>query len=149
MFAPRPLVAVSEMLRVLRPGGRIAFSTWPPELFTGRMFVLTSSYLPPPPEGAAPPPQWGNPEIVRERLGAAVTDVAFDRDTLWTPGLSPEHLVRMFEQTAGPLVKLVESLASNPGRLEEFRTAFRAIIQSYFRENQLHQSFLMTRATKR
>ncbi|MBI2604511.1 MAG: class I SAM-dependent methyltransferase, partial [Deltaproteobacteria bacterium] len=31
MFAPRPQVAVSEMLRVLKPGGRIAFSTWPPE----------------------------------------------------------------------------------------------------------------------
>src|SRR5215471_17857484 len=33
MFAPRPELAVAEMLRVLRPGGRIAFSTWPPELY--------------------------------------------------------------------------------------------------------------------
>ena len=149
MFAPRPLAAVSEMLRVLRPGGRIAFSTWPPELYMGRMFALTGSYLPPPPEGAAPPPQWGSPEIIRERLGAAVTDLAFDRDTLLTPGLSPEHLIRTFEQTAGPLVKLVESLKNDPGRLKEFRSAFKEIIQPYYRENQLHQSFLMTRATKR
>ena len=35
MFAPRPEVAIQEMLRVLRPGGTIAFSTWPPELFMG------------------------------------------------------------------------------------------------------------------
>ncbi|MGQ0534567.1 MAG: class I SAM-dependent methyltransferase, partial [Methanobacteriota archaeon] len=35
MFAPRPEVAVKEMLRVLRPGGTLAFATWPPELFTG------------------------------------------------------------------------------------------------------------------
>ncbi|MEO7246339.1 MAG: BTAD domain-containing putative transcriptional regulator [Rubrivivax sp.] len=32
MFAPRPDVAIAEMLRVLKPGGTIAFSTWPPEL---------------------------------------------------------------------------------------------------------------------
>ncbi len=29
MFAPRPDVTVGEMLRVLKPGGVIAFSTWP------------------------------------------------------------------------------------------------------------------------
>ena len=40
MFAPRPEVAVREMLRVLRPGGTLAFSTWPPELFTGKIFAL-------------------------------------------------------------------------------------------------------------
>jgi len=30
MFAPRPEVAVAEMLRVLKPGGTIAFTSWPP-----------------------------------------------------------------------------------------------------------------------
>jgi len=40
MFAPRPEVAVKEMLRVLKPGGRIAFGTWPPEQFIGRSFLL-------------------------------------------------------------------------------------------------------------
>lgn len=149
MFAPRPLVAIGEMLRVLRPGGRIAFSTWPPELYTGRMFALMGSYMPPPPEGAAPPPQWGNPDVIRERLGNAVADITFDRDLLLTPGLSPEHLVRGFERTAGPLVKLVQSFQNDPARLKEFRSAFRQIIVPYYRDNQLHQSFLMTRATKR
>ena len=149
MFAPRPQLAVKEMLRVLRPGGRIAFSTWPPEMYTGRMFALMGSYLPPPPEGAAPPPLWGNPEIVRERLGDAVRDLVFDRDLLLTPGLSPDHLVELFEQTGGPLIKLVASLKDNPRRLEEFRSDFKEVIKPYFRDNQLHQPFLMTRATKR
>ena len=40
MFAPRPEVALDEMLRVLKPGGMIAFSTWPPELYVGRTFAL-------------------------------------------------------------------------------------------------------------
>jgi ubiquinone/menaquinone biosynthesis C-methylase UbiE len=30
MFAPRPDKAIAEMLRVLKPGGTVAFSTWPP-----------------------------------------------------------------------------------------------------------------------
>ena len=46
MFAPRPEVAIAEMLRVLKPGGTIAFATWPPELFTGRMFTVTARYVP-------------------------------------------------------------------------------------------------------
>src|SRR5208282_6912980 len=69
MFAPRPGVAIQEMLRVLKVGGRIAFSTWPPEHFTGIMFALVGRYMPPPPPGGtppAPPPQWGDPNVVRE-----------------------------------------------------------------------------------
>ena len=149
IFAPRPSLAVSEMLRVLRQGGRIAFSTWPPELFSGKLFAMMAAYLPPPPAGAAPPPLWGNPDIVRERLGDAVTDLAFDRDAIYTPGMSPEHLINLFERTNGPLIKLVESLKGEPARLKEMRSAFRAVIDGHYRDNQLHQSFLMTRATKR
>ena len=110
MFAPRPSVAIAEMLRVLKPGGTIAFSTWPPEQFTGRMFKLVSSYLPPPPPGVAPPPQWGDESIVRERLGSAVKDIAFQRDTMRAPALSPQHYRELTERTAGPLMKLVEGL---------------------------------------
>jgi SAM-dependent methyltransferase len=149
IFAPRPSVAVSEMLRVLKSGGRIAFSTWPPELYVGRMFALMASYLPPPPAGAAPPTQWGNPDIVRERLGDAVTDLTFDREVLYTPGMSPEHVMNLFERTGGPTMKLVESLKNDPARLKEFRSAFRETIDLYYRENQLHQAYLMTRATKK
>ncbi len=32
MFALRAEVAIAEMFRVLKPGGRIAFSTWLPKI---------------------------------------------------------------------------------------------------------------------
>jgi SAM-dependent methyltransferase len=149
MFAPRPEVAVGEMLRVLRPGGTIAFSTWPPELYVGRMFALVGRYLPPPPPGAAPPPYWGDVNTIRERLGTAVGEISFDRDTLWPPALSPQHFRELAERTAGPLVKMTETLAAtDPARLELFRREYEAIASEYMEDNVLRHDYLLTRATK-
>jgi SAM-dependent methyltransferase len=148
MFAPRPDVAISEMLRVLKPGGTIAFSTWPPELLVGRMFALVGRYLPPPPPGVAPPPQWGDPNVVVERLGAGAHQVVFDRGTMLVPALSLQHFREMTERTAGPILKLVEMLSSDEARLATFRREFDALAAEYFGENLVRQDFLMTRATK-
>jgi len=149
MFAPRPNVAIAEMLRVLKPGGRIAFSTWPPELFTGKMFSLVGQYLPSPPAGAAPPPLWGNPEVVRERLGGSVTQLTFDRDRLLASGLSPRHVAIKFEETAAPVIKVVQLLQDNPERLREFRAALEQITETYFHDNQVRQDYLLSRAVKK
>jgi SAM-dependent methyltransferase len=148
MFAPRPDVAIAEMLRVLRPGGTIAFSTWPPELFIGRMLALLGGYMPPPPPGVAPPAQWGDPDIVRDRLGAAVRDVMFDRGTVPVPALSVRHYREMIERTVGPLVKMVETLtATDPQKLATFQREFEALALPYLSDNILRQDYLMTRAT--
>lgn len=150
MFAPRPDVAVAEMLRVLRPGGVIAFSTWPPELFIGRMFTLTARYMPPPPPDVAPPPLWGDPNVVRERLGTDVHGLRFDRATMRVPALSVRHQRELFERTAGPVLKLVEMLSgTDPVKLEAFRGEAEALIAEYFDANVLRQDYLMTRAIKR
>ena len=149
MFAPRPEVAVSEMLRVLKPGGTIAFSTWPPELLVGRRFAQVARYLPPPPIPAAPPPLWGDPHVIRERLGAAVKDITFDRGRMLVPALSVKHLCATMERMAGPILRAVELLsATDPARLAEFRREAEALVAEYFEDNVVHQDYLMTRATK-
>ena len=149
IFAPRPEVALGEMLRVLKPGGTIAFSTWPPELFVGRMFMLSASYLPPPPPGVAPPPQWGDPNIVKQRLGAAVKDILFDRETMMVPALSPSHQRVAAEKSSGAMARLVTTLQqSDPGKLDEFRARYDVLAAEYFEDNYLHQGYLITRATK-
>lgn len=148
MFGPQPAVTIAEMLRVLKPGGRIAFSTWPPEMFTGRMFGLVSRYLPPPP-GIPPTTDWGQDRIVRERLGEAVTDLVFERELLTVPALSPAHYRITFEATAAPVIKLVQTLKDDPARLAQFRQEFEDLIALYWRGNAVRQHFLMTRAVKR
>ncbi len=149
MFAPRPEVATSEMLRVLKPGGTIAFSTWPADHFVAQMFALTARYGPPPPPGVASPVLWGEPAIVRERLGAAVRDIVFERDLMLVNTLSPQHVRHFTERTAGPILKLVEALEQGaPARLAEFRREFDALAERYFEMNMMRQSYLMTRAVK-
>jgi SAM-dependent methyltransferase len=149
IFAPRPDLATAQLLRVLKPGGTIALATWPPEMFTGRMFTITARYAPPPPPGAAPPPQWGDPGIVSQRLGNAVKDILFARGTMLVPALSPQHFRTRLEQTAGPLIKLVESLsASDPEKLAAFRKEYEALIAEYYEENMVRQDYLLTRASK-
>jgi len=149
MFAPQPDVALGEMLRVLKPGGTIAFSTWPPELFVGRLFAVTSKYMPPPPPGVVPPPLWGDPNVVRDRLGARVRDLRFDRETMVVPALSVQHQRENMERSAGPMIKLVEMLsASDPAKLEAYRRECEGIIAEYLADNTLRQGYLMTRAVK-
>ncbi len=135
---------------MLKPGGTIAFATWPPELFTGRMFTITARYAPPPPPGVSPPPQWGDPTIVSERLGKAVKDVVFDRATMRVPALSPQHLRTTLEKTAGPVIKLVELLsASDPAKLSVISLAeyLSTIAGKPFKrpENNVRQDQLLTR----
>jgi SAM-dependent methyltransferase len=149
MFAPRPDVCTKELLRVLKPGGTIAFSTWPPELFTGRMFALQGKNGPPLPPGVSPPVQWGDPNVIRERLGTSVSSLTFDRATMRSPVLSPAHMRAMMEVNVGPLAKLVASLsASDPAKLATFRRDLEALVAEYFEDNVLRQDFLMTRALK-
>ena len=149
MFAPQPAVALAQMLRVLKPGGVIAFSTWPPDLMTGRMFGLIARYSAPPPPGVAPPSQWGDRNVIRERLGSAVHDITFDTATMLAPALSPQHFRHATEKTAGPLVKLVQMLsAGDPAKLADLRREDEALAAEYFHDNAVHQDYLMTRAVR-
>ncbi len=150
MFAPRPDVALGEMLRILKPGGTLAFSTWPPELFTGRMFAMIGKYVgAPPPPAPAPPPLWGDPNVVRERLGTAVRDITFNRADMMVATLSPQHHRQLTERTAGPLRQLVERLTvDDPAKLAAFRREYDELASEYLEDNLLRQGYLMTRCTK-
>ena len=148
MFAPRPEVAVKEMLRVLKPGGTIAFSTWPPELLTGRLFALTGKYGPPPPKDISPPIMWGEVDIIKKRLGKNVRDITFHRAEYGNPTLSPAHMRVALEAYIGPIGAAVKSLESSPKKLTEFRDAMEDLLSEYFQNNTVIQSYLMTRAIK-
>jgi SAM-dependent methyltransferase len=149
IFAPRPEVAIAEMLRVLKPGGTIAFSTWPPEFLVGQTGALAARYAAPPPPGVAPPMLWGDPKIIEQRLGSEVRETRFQRATMLVPALSLAHFRRNVERAAGPVIKLIEMLSStDPTKLASFRNEFDEIVAPYFADNMVRQDYLMTSARK-
>ncbi len=147
MFAPRPEVAMAEMLRVLKPGGTIAFATWPGEQLIGRQFSLNAKYVAPPP-GVPSPVQWGDVSVVRQRLGEGVKGLHFERGIMTIPALSPTHLRLFQEAKAGPFIRTVQSLQQEPARLAEWRREIDALISEYLHDNVVHQEYLFTRAIK-
>lgn len=78
MFAPRPERVASELLRVCRPGGRIAMGNWTPGGFIGQMFKLTAGHVPPP-AGMPSPVLWGDEETVRERFSTGFSTLSLTR----------------------------------------------------------------------
>ena len=149
MFAPRPEIAVKEMRRVLKPGGRIALATWPPEHLVGRMFAFIGRHTPPPPPGASPPPQWGNPAIIAERLAGSFEAPFFARGTMIFPALSVGHYRLFMETSIGPLQKMIEALAGDDQKLAAIRAELEDLMRPYYSDNLVHQDYIMTRAMAR
>lgn len=147
MFTPDPAAAASELLRVAKPGARIAFTTWPPESAVGQVFKAVGSLLPPPP-GATPPPQWGIPETISERLGAAVTDLHFERGTVSWPMLSAGHLWAMFRDSYGPFVTAMARLEGEPAKQQALAMSIQSVFEGFFHENVVTFDYLLTRAVK-
>ena len=147
MFAPRPEVAVSEMLRVLKPGGVIAFATWPGEQLIGRLFSLNAKYVPPP-QGVPSPVQWGDVATVRQRLGDSVINLHSERGIMGIPALSPKHLRLFQEAKTGPFIRAVQALQHEPARLEAWRKEVDEMVSEYLHDNVVRHEYLLTRAIK-
>lgn len=101
MFAPRPELVARELLRVCSPGGTIAMGNWTPEGFVGQMFKTFAKFLAP--SGSPAPVMWGNEAVVRERLGAGVSELRMTRRQYhFDYPFPPTEVVELFRQYYGP-----------------------------------------------
>jgi SAM-dependent methyltransferase len=78
MFAPRPERVARELLRVCRPGGRIAMANWTPSGFVGQLFAVTGRHVAAP-AGAPSPLLWGDETAARDRFRDGATEVSTAR----------------------------------------------------------------------
>ena len=110
MFAPRPELAAAELVRVCRPGGRIAMANWTPSGFAGQVFKTVGKHVPPPP-GVPPPVQWGDEAIVRERLRDGVADLRTTKRVcpIKYP-FPPSEVVEFFRTYFGPVNRAFAAL---------------------------------------
>lgn len=124
MFAPHHQRSADELVRVVRPGGRLGMINWTPEGFIGQMFATMKPYAPPPSPGAQPPPLWGRPDHVEELFGARVTDVSLQREQLRVDHFaSPEAFRDFFKQCYGPTIITYRAIGDDAARVAELDEA--------------------------
>jgi len=104
MFTPDHARAAAEMVRVVRPGGRIGMANWTPDSLVGRMFKVLGRYVPPP-AGVQPPSLWGTEAHLHTLFGdadAAVQSVPRDFAFRYR---SAAHFIDVFRSWYGPVNK--------------------------------------------
>jgi ubiquinone/menaquinone biosynthesis C-methylase UbiE len=109
MFAPDQEKTASELLRVCRPGGRIALANWTPDGFIGQMFKAIGRHVPPP-AGVRSPALWGTKERVGELLGDGASFLQATRREFVFRYTSPEQWLEAFRTYYGPMLRAFGAL---------------------------------------
>jgi len=123
MFTPDHRRAASEMLRVLRHGGRIALANWTPGGFIGRLFKVIGAHVSPP-AGVQPPSLWGTEPHIVELFGAQAAQIRCERRLFNFRYRSAAHWVQVFRDLYGPTHKAFAALdAAGALSLEQAITA--------------------------
>ena len=118
MFAPDHARAAAEMLRVCRPGGRIALANWTPESLVGQMFKVLGRQLPPP-AGVQPPSLWGVESHLQSLFGAQAAAIAVTPRVFTFRYRSAAHFIDVFRTWYGPVHKAFAALPADKAAVLE------------------------------
>ncbi len=108
MFAPRPYHVGAELLRVCRPGGKIAMANWTPSGFVGQMFKAIAKHIAP--SGMPAPALWGDEATVREYLSGAAEIRCTRQIYNFDYPFAPDGVVDFFRTHYGPMSRAFDSL---------------------------------------
>jgi ubiquinone/menaquinone biosynthesis C-methylase UbiE len=109
MFAPDQEQAAREIVRVVKPGGRIGLANWTPEGFIGQLLKTVGKHVPPP-SGVASPVYWGVEARLQE-LFRGTRSLRADRREFVFRYESPAHFIDVFRRFYGPTFKAFGALA--------------------------------------
>lgn len=122
MFAPGHQVAADELVRVLRPGGRLAMSNWTPQGSIADFFATVTGFAPPPPDFAEPPLLWGDEAHVRSLFEGRAVDLEFHPATVTLSAPSVADAVELYTTTLGPMAATRQAVEAD-GRWPALRDA--------------------------
>jgi ubiquinone/menaquinone biosynthesis C-methylase UbiE len=109
MFAPNPPRVAAELLRVCRPGGRIAMANWTPEGFIGQVFKTIGKHVPPPTEIQSPA-LWGSSVRIKELFERQTSHIVTHTRQFMFRYRSAEHMLDVFRRYYGPILKAFAAL---------------------------------------
>lgn len=118
MFTADHARAAREMMRVCRPGGRIAMANWTPDGFIGQLFKTLGQHVPPP-AGARSPALWGTPAYLDELFGAQAAQIRCERRQFTFRYASAQHFLDVFRTWYGPVHKAFAALGPQAAGLEQ------------------------------
>jgi SAM-dependent methyltransferase len=103
MFAPDQEQTARELLRVVKPGGRIGMANWTPDGRMGNFFGVLAKHVGGPPPGTVPPVLWGSEERVRELFGDGIVELRVERRVNRQAFRSAAHYLEFFRTFFGPM----------------------------------------------
>jgi SAM-dependent methyltransferase len=103
MFAPDQQRTADELLRVVKPGGRIGMANWTPDGGLGTLFMTIVKHTGGPPPGVMPPTLWGTEERLLELFGEGVSELRIEKLKSRQVFRSPEHYIEFFRAYFGPI----------------------------------------------
>lgn len=109
MFTPDHVRSASEMMRVVRDGGRIALANWTPEGFIGQLFKTMGAHVAPP-AGVRSPALWGTESHLGELFGDRAASVQATRKMFKFRYASAAHWLQVFREFYGPTNKAFAAL---------------------------------------
>ncbi|MGD9534450.1 MAG: class I SAM-dependent methyltransferase [Candidatus Nitrosocosmicus sp.] len=144
IFASNQSLAAKEMVRVLKKGGRLGFSSWPSELLSERLSDVISKYNPFGETKEFKPGSWGSPDKIK-RLLPELKELFFERGTIEIPCLSPNHYWNDSTHKAGYLMKIIGELKfqNKYDIIEKVRKEYLDALESYFLDNRLRFGYLL------
>jgi SAM-dependent methyltransferase len=111
IFAPNAQRTIDEMLRILKPGGRLTVSVWDADHYMGLQFAILGRHGL---KDFTAPIIWGR-ESERTRLFAGrLENIKNATGYLRAPCLSPNHVYRAMARSIWPVTQLLDQLSDDP-----------------------------------
>ena len=131
MFAPDQPATARELIRVCKPGGKIALANWTPPSFVGRMCKLVGEHMSAAP-GFRAPANWGREEWIKAHFGEDARSIEIEWKAFDFRYHSPEHYLDFFRTYYGLCRKAFEKVGAEGEKfladdildlVDEFNTA--------------------------